>query len=134
VTAFPLPIAEADLRRGQQRFTIFCAPCHDPAGTGHGKIVERGYLRPPNYHTDNSRGFERFGHTIPLRDAPIGYFFEVVSRGYGGMPDYAAQVPPDDRWRIVAYVRTLQLSQHAAVKDLPEEEKRAALEALGGQP
>lgn len=134
VNAFPFRMTEADLRRGQQRYTIFCAVCHDPLGTGHGKIVERGYLRPPSYHEDDSRGFARWGLRVPLRDAPVGYFFEVVTRGYGAMPDYSAQVPPEDRWRIIAYVRVLQLSQHARIEDLPEEERRAALKELEARP
>jgi mono/diheme cytochrome c family protein len=134
VNAFPFQVTEADLRRGQQRYTIFCAVCHDPLGTGHGKIVERGYLRPPSYLDDDSRGFAVWGLRVPLREAPVGYFFEVVSKGYGAMPDYASQVPPEDRWRIIAYIRVLQLSQRARVQELPEAERRAALKELGGQP
>jgi len=144
VTAFPFQITRADLERGQQRFHIFCVPCHGPAGNGRGKIVERGFLEPPSFHTrpvdddekafrarqdrDNpkhiplgySRGFHFFRSPtnpngpfeIPLRDVPVGYIFEVISKGYGGMPDYAQQVAIPDRWRIAAYVRTLQLSQN----------------------
>jgi mono/diheme cytochrome c family protein len=132
VNAFPFEIKEADLRRGQERFTIFCAPCHGPLGNGQGKIAERGYLKPPSYVTDLSRGFQRFGKQVPLRDAPVGYYYEVVSRGYGGMPDYAAQVAPEDRWKIIAYVRALVLSQSADVSKLPPEEQQAADKALGG--
>jgi mono/diheme cytochrome c family protein len=124
VTAFPFPIARTDLERGRERFTIFCALCHDAAGTGHGKIVERGYTMPPSYHTSNSRGLERRGVKVLLRDAPVGYYFEVISKGYGAMPDYAAQVPPEDRWRIIAYIRALQYSWHAPLEDLTEEERR----------
>ncbi len=134
VDAFPFRVTADDLARGQQRFTIYCVPCHDPAGTGHGKIVERGYVQPPSYHTDPSRGFARWGKDVPLRDAPVGYFFEVMTRGYGAMPSYAVQVPPEDRWRIAAYIRALQLSQHAPVGDLPAEERDAARQALGGTP
>jgi mono/diheme cytochrome c family protein len=130
VNAFPFAITESDLERGRERFTIFCAVCHDAAGTGHGKIVERGYTMPPSYHTDNSRGLGRRGVKVLLRDAPVGYLFEVVSKGYGAMPDYATQVPPADRWRIVAYIRTLQFSQHAPLKDLSEEEQEKAKSAL----
>ncbi len=134
VDAFPFRITADDLRRGQQRFTIYCVPCHDPAGTGHGKIVERGYVQPPSYHTDLSRGFARWGKDVPLRDAPVGYFFEVMSRGYGAMPSYGVQVPAEDRWRIAAYVRALQLSQHAPLGDLPADEQAAARRALEGAP
>ena len=86
-------------------------------------MSSRGYLPPPNYHTDYSRGFERRGIKVLLRDVPIGYYFEVISRGYGGMPDYASQIPPDDRWKIIAYVRSLQLSQWAPLKDLSGNER-----------
>jgi mono/diheme cytochrome c family protein len=134
VNTFPFPIDEAALKRGQERYTIFCAICHGANGRGGGKIVKRGYLRPPNYAIDDSRGFERRGIKVLLRDAPVGYFFEVVSQGFGGMPDYAAQVPPADRWKIIAYVRVLQLSGYARLDDLPAEERRAALKALEGNP
>ena len=85
---------------------------------------------PPNYHTDYSRGFERRGIKVLLRDVPVGYYFEVISRGYGGMPDYASQIPPDDRWKIIAYVRALQLSQWAPLKDLSENERDKAQKEL----
>ncbi len=134
VSEFPFRVTEADLRRGQERFTIYCTPCHGPLGDGHGKVVERGYLQPPSYLTDDSRGFFRWGIRLPLRQAPVGFLFEVASRGYGGMPDYAEQIPPDDRWRIVAYVRALQLSGHAVARDLPPDERAAALRELGGVP
>ena len=112
---FPFPITEAVLKRGQERFNIFCAVCHDRAGTGDGMIKRRGFTPPPSFH-------------IPrLRHARAGYFFSVMTRGYGAMPDYAAQVPPRDRWNIVAYIRALQLSRHATVQDVPPE-NRAALE------
>jgi mono/diheme cytochrome c family protein len=114
----PIAIDKKAIERGRERFNIYCAVCHDALGTGNGKIVERGYLPPPNYHTDYSRGFERRGIKVLLRDVPVGYYFEVISRGYGGMPDYASQIPPDDRWKIIAYVRALQLSQWAPLKDL----------------
>jgi hypothetical protein len=134
VADFPFEINEADLKRGEQRYLIFCAVCHDPLGTGNGKIVERGYLPPPSYHTDDSRGFALRGIEIPLRDAPVGYYFEVISQGFGGMPSYASQVPPRDRWRIIAHIRVLQLSQHARLDELPaglreETEKRLSEEA-----
>jgi hypothetical protein len=124
VTAFPFPITRDDLDRGRERYAIFCAVCHDAAGTGHGRIVERGFTMPPSYQTSNSRGLEIRGVKVLLRDAPVGYLFEVISKGYGAMPDHAAQVPPKDRWRIVAYIRALQYSQHVPLEDLTEHERR----------
>jgi mono/diheme cytochrome c family protein len=120
INVCPIPIDEKAMKRGQQRFNIYCAVCHDALGTGNGKIVERGYLRPPNYHTDDSRGFARRGLKVHLRDLPIGYYFEVITRGFGAMPDYASQIPPEDRWKIIAYIRALQRSQWTPLKDLPE--------------
>ena len=131
VNAFPFPMDEKELRRGMERYTIYCAVCHDPVGSARGKIVERGYLQPTNYHDESSRGFARFGREIPMRDVPVGYIFEVISHGFGGMPDYASQVPANDRWRIAAYVKVLQLSQHANVSELPPDQQRAARQALG---
>src|SRR5205085_3233880 len=106
-------------QRGQERYMIFCVVCHDPLGTGQGKIVERGYTPPPSFHIAR------------LRQAPVGHFFDVITNGYGSMPEYRAQVPPRDRWAIVAYIRALQRSQHATLKDVPPAE-RPKLE--GGQP
>jgi mono/diheme cytochrome c family protein len=125
VTVCPIAIDKEALLRGQERFNIYCAVCHDALGTGNGKIVERGYLRPPDYHRDYSRGFERRGQKVLLREAPIGYFFEVVTLGYGGMPDYASQIPPDDRWKIVAYIRVLQRSQWVELAKLPAAQREA---------
>jgi mono/diheme cytochrome c family protein len=126
VSEFPFPITEAALQRGQQRYDIYCAVCHDASGNGNGKIVERGYLRPPSYVTDLSRGFQRRGIKVLLRDAPVGYYFEVISQGYGAMPDYATQVSPEDRWKIIAYIHVLQLSQHAPLAQLPPSEREKA--------
>lgn len=134
VDELPFKTTKADLKRGQERYTIYCALCHDPLGNGRGKIVERGYLKPPNFHSENSRGFERYGKSISLRDVPVGYIFEVISNGYGGMPRYGPQINELDRWRIVAYLKALQLSQHAVIEDLPERSRRAALDALGDHP
>lgn len=134
VDAFPFELTRADLDRGQERYTIFCAVCHDPLGTGRGKIPERGYVKPPDFHADPSRGFALYRKTLPLREAPVGYLFEVVSRGYGAMPRYGPQVPPKDRWRIVAYVRALQLSRHAELDKLPPGVRKEARAALGGGP
>jgi mono/diheme cytochrome c family protein len=118
IAAVPLPVTGKMLGRGQERFRIYCALCHDEAGYGNGIIVQRGFTRPPSYHTER------------LRQAPAGYLYEVISHGYGSMPDYSALVPPRDRWAIVAYVRALQLSQHTAVADLPEQVKTQAFAAL----
>ena len=116
VTTFPFPIDRQVLRRGQERYDIFCSPCHDRVGMGQGMIVRRGYQLPPSLHIDR------------LRAAPPGHFFDVMSHGFGVMPDYAAEIPVRDRWMIVAYIRALQLSQNAAVGDVPEPERRAILE------
>ena len=104
---FPMPVSKELLLRGQQRFNIYCSPCHDRTGNGDGMIVRRGYRRPPTYHSDR------------LRQQPNGYFFDVITRGFGAMPDYAVQVQPEDRWAIVAYIRALQLSQQASINDVP---------------
>jgi hypothetical protein len=119
VVAGPFPVTPALLGRGQERFDIYCSPCHDRVGTGNGMIVRRGFKRPPSFHTDR------------LRRLPDGYLFEVITRGFGVMQSYAAQVPVDDRWAITAYVRALQLSQNAPLAAVPAAE-RSRLEA-GGQ-
>ena len=95
------------IERGQERFNIYCAPCHDRLGNGNGMIVRRGFRHPPSYHIDR------------LRKAPNGYFFDVITNGFGAMPDYAAQIRRRDRWAIVAYIRALQLSQNATLNDVP---------------
>ena len=102
----PFPVTADVLARGQQRYNIYCSPCHSEVGDGNGMIVQRGYKRPPSYHTER------------LRKAPIGYFFDVTTNGFGAMPDYAEQVPTKDRWAIAAYIRALQLSQHASPSDV----------------
>jgi mono/diheme cytochrome c family protein len=107
---FPFPITRADLDRGQQRFNIYCSPCHGRTGEGNGMVVQRGYRQPPSYHIDR------------LRQAPVGHFFDVMTNGFGVMPDYRAQVPADDRWRIAAYVRALQLTQEGTTADVPAAE------------
>ena len=110
-TEFPFPITGDVLVRGQERFNIYCTPCHDRTGGGDGMIVRRGYRRPPSFHIDR------------LRAAPAGYFFDVITHGFGVMPDYSSQVPVSDRWAIVSYVRALQLSQHATLGDVPGAEQ-----------
>jgi mono/diheme cytochrome c family protein len=117
-----LPFAQEKLgevaRRGQERFNIYCAPCHDRVGTGRGMIVQRGYTQPPSLHTDLSRGFLLRQQEVALRRAPVGYYFDVVTNGFGAMPAYGKQIPPADRWAIIAYVRVLQLSQDASLEDV----------------
>jgi mono/diheme cytochrome c family protein len=115
VARSPLPVTETLLRRGRERYDIYCAACHDRAGTGGGMIVERGFRRPESFHVER------------LRAAPDGHFFDVMTNGFGVMPSYAGQVAVGDRWAIVAYVRALQLSQGAALADVPPAE-RATLE------
>ncbi len=106
-TTFPFPITAADLDRGQERFNIYCTPCHGRTGEGNGMVVQRGFKQPPSYHIDR------------LRNVPVGYIFDVITNGFGQMPDYKMQVVPKDRWRIVAYVRALQLSHDATTADVP---------------
>src|SRR5207302_7377093 len=100
VVTFPFPVTEQVLKHGQNRYMIYCVLCHDALGAGRGMIVERGYTPPPSFHIER------------LRQAPVGHFFQVVTKGYGSMPSYKKQIPPNDRWAIIAYVRALQLSQH----------------------
>ena len=113
---FPVPVTAEVMARGQERFNVFCSPCHGRTGQGNGMVVQRGFRAPPSYHEDR------------LRNAPVGYFFDVMTHGFGAMQDYAAQVPVADRWAIAAYIRALQYSQHATVDDVPVDE-RAVLAA-----
>lgn len=112
VTEFPFPITKADLVRGQERFNIFCSPCHGRLGDGQGLVPQRGFRKmPPSYHIER------------LRNAPVGHFFDVVTNGFGVMYSYASRVPPDDRWRIIAYIRALQFSQAAPLADVPPDRR-----------
>jgi mono/diheme cytochrome c family protein len=104
---YPFAITEQVLRRGQERYNIYCSPCHDRTGSGNGIIVQRGFRRPPSYHIDR------------LRQQPPGYIVDTITHGFGAMPDYAAQVQANDRWAIAAYVKTLQYSQNVPLADLP---------------
>lgn len=115
VAQMPIEIDAALLARGQERFNIFCAPCHARTGNGDGMIVQRGFRQPPSYHSER------------LRTAPDGHFFDVMTHGFGAMPRYSAQIEPHDRWAIVAYIRALQLSQNAKLDDVPAAD-RALLE------
>jgi mono/diheme cytochrome c family protein len=110
-TIFPFPITAAVMARGEERFNIYCSPCHGLTGQGNGMVVRRGYRAPPTYHQDR------------LREAPVGHFFDVVTNGFGAMPDYAAQISAADRWAIVAYIRALQLSEHATLAEIPAAER-----------
>ena len=104
---FPFAIDDAAMARGQEAFNAFCSPCHGLAGEGDGMVVQRGYRRPPSFHIDR------------LRQAPPGHLYDVMTNGFGAMPDYAAQIPVRDRWAIAAYMRALQLSQNATVAEIP---------------
>jgi mono/diheme cytochrome c family protein len=104
----PFPATKSVLQRGQERYLIYCVVCHGPLGDGDGKVVERGYTKPPSFRTDRSRGYERRGKVMALRDVPVGYLFDVITNGFGAMPDYASEVPTEDRWAIIAYIRALQ--------------------------
>jgi hypothetical protein len=117
VDALPIPVTRDVLLRGRERFDIFCSPCHGRLGNGDGVVVERGFTSPPSYHTDR------------LRTAPIGYFFDIMTNGFGAMFSYATRVPPADRWAIAAYVRALQLSQHATLSDAPADARQKLLES-----
>lgn len=107
----PFPVTEDVLARGRERFNIYCSPCHSQLGDGNGMIPQRGFRSPPSYHTQRLRG------------APLGYFFDVITNGFGAMPEYASQIPPRDRWAIVSYIRALQLSQNATTADVPSGQK-----------
>lgn len=107
VNFFPFPIDDQIMARGRERFEVYCSPCHGRTGAGDGMIVQRGFSRPPRL--DDQR----------LRDAPVGYFFGVITNGFGAMPDHAAQIKVEDRWAIVAYIRALQLASSATVDDVP---------------
>jgi hypothetical protein len=107
-TGYPLPVNEKLLRRGQDRYKIFCTPCHGLQGDGNGMAAVRGMKHPPSYHIDR------------LRQAPNGYFYDVITNGFGAMYSYSERIPPNDRWAIIAYVRALQLSRNAKAGDLPE--------------
>lgn len=125
VEAFPIAVTKETIQRGQERFNIYCTPCHGRLGDGNGMISKRGFAlrRPPaSYHTDR------------LRAMPVGHFFDVITNGYGAMYSYAARVEPQDRWAIAAYIRTLQLSQHATAGDVEPGELQKLQAAKQGAP
>lgn len=117
---FPFAVTEDVLDRGQERYNIYCMPCHGPTGEGDGMIVRRGFKQPTSFHADT------------VRAQPEGYYFTVITQGYGVMPSYKAQVPAEDRWAIIAYMRALQLSQRATVVDIPQEELTRLEAQTGG--
>ncbi len=110
---FPFPITESDLRRGQERFNVFCSMCHGMTGEGDGMLVRRGFRQPPSFHSEQ----------LQPGNASSAHFFDVMTNGWGAMPKYSAQIPAEDRWRIIAYVRALQLSQRGTVADVPADKR-----------
>ncbi len=111
VELFPLEITPAVIQRGQERYDIFCSPCHGRLGNGQGMIVQRGFKTPPSFHIDR------------LRQAPPGHFFDAITNGFGVMYSYASRIPPEDRWAIIAYIKALQLSQNATLDDVPPDQR-----------
>jgi mono/diheme cytochrome c family protein len=116
ITQLPVKLTPELLQRGRERFEAICAECHDCTGSGNGMVVRRGFPQPPSFHVDR------------LRNAPIGHFYDVITRGYGVMYSYASRVEPPDRWAIAAYIRALQLSHNAKPSDVDLAE-RAKLES-----
>ncbi len=110
-TAFPFAVTPEVMARGQERYDIFCSPCHARTGNGDGMVVRRGYRAPPSYHIDR------------LRQAPVGHFFDGITNGFGAMPDYRSQGPVRDRWAIIAYIRALQASTAAGLGDVPADKR-----------
>lgn len=108
IDEFPFAVTLEDLNRGEERFGIYCAMCHGATGYGDGMIVRRGFRRPPSFHDDRLRG------------ETVGHFFDVITNGWGAMPDYAQLIPVEDRWKIIAYIRALQLSQNMPAAEVPE--------------
>ena len=115
--SFPMPVTKDVLKRGQERYNIYCSVCHGYEGDANGMIVQRGYPAPPSYHIDR------------LRNAPPGYLYSVITNGYGIMYPYASRVEPTDRWAIAAYIRALQLSRNGRLDDVPADERAK----LGGE-
>jgi hypothetical protein len=120
LSTIPFPVDRSFLIRGQDRFNIYCSPCHGRLGNGDGMVHRRGFWIPPSLHTDR------------LRAVAPGYLYQVIANGYGAMPSYDEQIPVRDRWAIVAYLRALQLSRHATTDDVPLQE-RARLNQAGGE-
>ncbi len=116
----PFSVTREVLERGRERFNIYCSPCHSELGDGNGMVVQRGFRRPPSFHEPR------------LRQAPLGHFYDVISNGFGAMPDYAAQVPSHDRWAIAAYIRVLQTSQNATQDMVPQGQQFPSTVSLPG--
>lgn len=116
VTALPVKLDKALLERGRQRFNIYCSPCHGMLGDGEGMVVQRGFKHPPSFHSDK------------MHQQPVGYYFDVITNGFGAMASYASRIPVEDRWAIIAYIRALQYSRAATIEDVPAAD-RAQLEA-----
>ena len=119
---FPLPVTKEVLERGKERYTIYCTPCHSRVGDGNGMIPSRGLKRPPSYHEAR------------LVKEPIGYFYDVMTNGFGTMLNYSAQIKPEDRWAIAAYIRALQLSQDAKISDVPADQRNNIKDPMPGGP
>jgi mono/diheme cytochrome c family protein len=118
---FPINIDEDALRRGRERFQIYCVVCHGFTGEGDGMIVRRGFRRPPSYYDDR----------LQEGTTPASHFFDVITNGWGAMPDYAAQIAPEDRWKIIAYIRALQLSRKVKIDELPPDARQKVLSGAG---
>jgi hypothetical protein len=118
-TEFPFPVTAEAMARGRERYDIFCSPCHDRTGSGQGMVVTRGYRQPPSFHIDR------------LRQAPVGHFFDVITNGFGAMPDYRAQASVQDRWAIVAYIRALQASGNSTLDAVPPAERNRLAPGTG---
>ena len=112
VDQFPIPIDKDGIERGQTRFNIYCTPCHGRLGDGNGMVVLRGFRQPPSYFSDR------------LVNAPVGHYFDVITNGFGAMPSYASRIESDDRWRVIAYIRALQLSESASLNDVPADQRQ----------
>jgi len=111
IDQFHIPIAKADIERGRTRFNIYCTPCHGYLGDGNGIVVLRGYRQAATLYYDK------------YRKAPVGHFFDVITNGFGAMPSYASRITTDDRWRLIAYIRALQLSESAKLTDVPADQR-----------
>ncbi len=121
IDTFPFPVTAETVARGRERYQIFCSMCHGATGVGDGMVVRRGYKQPPSYYTED------------LRKAPVGHFFDVITNGWGSMPNYAQQIPAQDRWAIVAYIRALQLSHPATETDTSKQVRPQQQTEGGGQ-
>jgi mono/diheme cytochrome c family protein len=122
VSEIPVKVTAELLERGRTEYQVFCSPCHGRTGRGDGMVVQRGFKRPSSYHVDR------------LRQMPIGYYYDVITNGFGAMADYSAQVAPADRWAIAAYVRTLQYSQYAPAADVPPDRRPELERSLAASP